>query len=487
LLALGVPYSASAQVFVGGNASSMLNSGAFATTGEVDTRDLAVIPMVGLQEAFTDNALLTQNNKEYDFITRPMVGAEVRSQGGPLVGNVSAHAFYDIYAREGDLSGFAADAQGIATYTLVPAFLTIDANGFLTNTYVTSFGVAAQDRVGLANRVQVADYSIGPHVTTTVGDFADLNAIGRFSQVFFDNPNNGTALIPADSTIEQGIATLDTANRFAGFQFVTAAQYVRDDHNFESYGATQSAFVNIMDDLRVIARGGYDAATDPGIVDIHAAMWSAGLEYTINPQSKISVERGERFDHVAWTADLHLQLSDRIYVDGHYNEMLQPDQLQINSSFTNFVTDATVLPAPLVQNTFGITNDLNGQVSLNKFANLNIAYDWEGDRITFGANWNDQLFLASNLRGQSIAATAAYDRRIAADLSANVGLAYWRTLASPLFAPSELYNATASLQYDVNTTLRVYGGYTFEHQSQLNAGGISISENVIYAAAAKRF
>jgi uncharacterized protein (PEP-CTERM system associated) len=487
MLALGVPTSASAQLFAGGNVASMLNPGAFATTGEVDTRDFAVIPMVGLQEAFTDNAFLTQNNKQYDFITRPMVGADVRSQGGPLVADVSAHAFYDAYAREGDLSGFAADAQGIGTYTLVPAFLTIDANGFLTNTYVTSFGVAAQDRVGAANRVQVADYSVGPHMTTTVGDFADLNVIGRFSQIFFGNPNDSTAPVPTDSTIEQGTATLDTDSRFAGFQFVTGAQYIRDDHNFESYGAQQSAFVNITDDLRVIARGGYDAATDPGIVDIHAPMWSAGLEYTINPQSKISVERGERFNHVAWAADLRLQLSDRIYVDGHYSEMLQPDQLQINSNFTTFVTDATVLPAPLVQNTFGITNDLNGQVSLNKFANLNIAYDWEGDRINFGANWNDQLFLATNLRGQSVAATASYDRRIAEDLSANVGMAYWRTLASPLFGASELYNATASLQYDVNPTMRVYGGYTFQHQTQLGAGGVSITENVLYAAATKRF
>ena len=362
LLALGVPYSASAQVYIGNNVPSMLSSGSFANTGEIDTRDLAIIPMVGLQEAFTDNAFLTPNNKEYDFITRPMAGVEIRSQGGPLVGAAVGHVFYDAYAREGQLSGVSGDAQANGVYTLVPAFLTIEANGFLTNTYVTSFGVAADDRVGAANRVQVADYSIGPRMTTTVGDFADLNVIGRFSQVFFNNTNNSTALIPTDSTIEQGGATLDTDSRFSGFQFITGAQYVRDDHDFESYGAQQSAFVNITEDIRAIARGGYDAATDPGIVNIHAPMWSAGLEYTINPQSKVSIERGERFNHVAWTADLHLQLSDALYVDGHYNEMLQPEQLQINSSFTNFVADATILPTPLVQNTFNINNNINGQI-----------------------------------------------------------------------------------------------------------------------------
>ena len=487
LLALGVPYSASAQVYIGGDVPGMLNSGAFAAPGDQDNRELAFIPMVGLQETFTDNAFLTSTNKEYDFITRPMVGAELRSQGGPLVGMVGAHAFYDAYAREGSLNGFSADAQGNGTYTLIPAFLSIDAQGFLTNTYVTSFGVAAQDRAGTANRVQIANYAIGPHVTTTVGDFADLNVFGRFAQIFFDNPNNSIAPIPTGSTVEQGAGTLDTANRFSGFQLVTAAQYVRDDHGFESYGGLQSAFVNLTDDLRVIARGGYDAATDPDIVDIHAPVWSAGLEYTINQQSRISLERGERYNHAAWTADLRLQLSDRIYADGQYSEVLQPDQIQISGNFTDFVNQTTVLPPALVQNTFTINNDLNGQVSLNKYATLHLVYDWEGDKVDLAANWNDQLFVATNLKSQSLAANLNYSRKIAEDLNGTAGVSYWRTFANPIFGASELYSGSLNLNYDVNTTMRAYAGYTYQHQAQLTAGGLSISENLLFAAIAKRF
>ena len=492
LLALGIPTSVSAQIYAGTNVGGtniggILNPNAFAGTGEVDTREYGVIPLVGLQETFTDNAFLTATNKQYDFITRPMVGGEAFSQGGPFVGRVDAHAYYDAYARNGSLSGFSADAQGTSTYTLIPAFLTIDADGFLTNTYVTSFGVAALDRAGPANRVQVADYSLGPHMTTTVGDFADLNVIGRFSQIFFDNPNNATTLIPSDSTIEQGSATLDTATRFTGFQFITTAQYVRDDHGFEGYSGIQSAFVNITEDLRVIARGGYDAATEPKIVDIHAANWSAGLEYAINQQSKISVERGERYNHAAWTADLRLQLSDRIYADAHYTEVLQPDQIQISSGFADFVTQATVLPPALTQNTFTINNNLNGQVSLNKFADARLVYDWEGNRVDLIANWNDQMFLATNTRNQSLAGTVDYTRQIAVDMGATAALAYWRTFANPLFGASELYSGTVSLQYDVNSTMRAYAGYTYQHQAQLGLGGLNINENVLFAAVAKRF
>jgi uncharacterized protein (PEP-CTERM system associated) len=486
LLALSVPQSALAQVYLGANASSILNPGSFALQ-EADTRDFAIVPMAGLQESFTDNVLLSPTNKEYDFITRPMVGAEAHSQGGPFVGQLDVHAFYDAYARESSLSGFSGDAQGNAAYTLIPAFLSIDAEGFLTNTYVTSFGVAADDRVGAANRVQVANYDIGPHMTTTVGDFADLDVVGRFAQIFFDNPSNSTAVIPTDSTIEQGSATLDTKKRFADFQFVTAGQYVRDDHGFEGYGGLQSAFVNITDDLRLIARGGYDAATETGVVDIHAPNWSGGLEYAINQDSKVSVERGERYNHAAWTALLHLQLYDRLFVDGNYNEVLQPDQIQIATGFADFVSQTTVLPPALANTTFTINNDLNGQVSLNKYATLRLGYDWQGDRVGLTASWNDQLFVATNMRNQSIAAMLDYGRNIAEDLQGTVTVAYWKTLANPLFGASELYSGSANLQYDVNTTMRAYLGYTYQHQAQLGVGGVSVTENVLFAAIAKRF
>ena len=469
---------------------SMLSAGAFATRGEVDTRELAVTPLVGLQETFTDNAFLTSTNKEYDFITRPMAGIQVVSQGGPAVGTLLGHVFYDAYARADSLSGFSGDAQANGVYTLIPAFLTIEGNGFLTNTNTSSFGVAAEDRAGLANRVQVASYTIGPRMTTTIGDFADLTAFGHFSQIFFDDPNNASALIPTDSTIEQAAASLDTDSRFTGFQFVTAVQYVRDDHGFESYGGLQSAFVNITEDIRAIARGGYDAATQPGIVDIHAPMWSAGLEYQINPQSKISVERGERFNHAAWIANLHLQLTDRIYAEGSYNELLQPAQVQIGGSFDQFLTESTTLPQPLATGNFAINNNLTNQTSLNKLAALRVVYQLDEDTIDFGAYWNDQMFLPQNGRGQSVIGTVDYSRVIAEDLSASAGGSYWRTLSNPLFPASEFYAVRMSLQYDINPTMRAYGGYTYSHQAQLGLTGAlntAVNENVLYAAITKRF
>ena len=90
---------------------------------------------MGLQETITDNALLTPTDKKFDFITRPMVGAEVNVHG-PFTASLIGHAYYDAYASQTQLSGFSGDAQGTANYVVVPDFLSIDANAMLMNSSV---------------------------------------------------------------------------------------------------------------------------------------------------------------------------------------------------------------------------------------------------------------------------------------------------------------------------------------------------------------
>src|ERR1039457_5530885 len=90
LFAVGASTSASAQsVYTG-----VFGGGVFASQDQgvplIDTRDFSVTPMAGLQETFTDNALLSSTNKQYDFITRPMVGADLNVHG-PFTATVTGH------------------------------------------------------------------------------------------------------------------------------------------------------------------------------------------------------------------------------------------------------------------------------------------------------------------------------------------------------------------------------------------------------------
>ncbi|HEY4275936.1 MAG TPA: TIGR03016 family PEP-CTERM system-associated outer membrane protein [Rhizomicrobium sp.] len=468
--------------------SGLFGPGSSLSPGETtveDTRPFSITPMAGLQETFTDNALLTSNNKEADLVTRPMVGAQIDARG-PLTANLTAHAFYDAYLNQSQLSGFSGDAQGIAKYELVPSFLSIDADAFLTNSSISTFGTPALNRVGPSNQVTIATYDIGPHVTTTVDDFADLDVVGRFAQVFFLNPQGSTVAVPTDSSFVQGSANLDTGKRYLGYESVTSAQVQSDDHDFQAYNFQQSFFVEIFPSIRLIARGGYDSVTQPGIVDIKEAMWSGGAEWTINEDSRVSVERGERFGRPAWTGDVHLRFSEGLYADGRYFEAVQPGQLQLNNAFVNFISPTQQLPTQLTNGSFAINGNIDDQTALTKTANLHLVYQWDGNAIDLEGGYNDRLLLALNSHDRSLVTGLNYSREIAPDLSASAGVNYYRTFSNPFFGENDGIGGNVAVQYNFNRTLRGVLGYSYQNQQE-TISNTSITENVVFAAVAKQF
>lgn len=457
----------------------------------IDTRDFSISPLVGLQETFTDNALLTSTDKKADFITRPMVGAEVNVHG-PFTASLVGHAYYDAYASQSQLSGVSGDAQGTANYVVIPEFLAIDANAMLMNASVSTFGTPAINRVGTANQITIATYDIGPHLTTTLDDFADVDVLGRFAQVLFDNPNASVVGVPNSATILAGAAAIDTGARYRGYELVTNAQIERDDHNFEAYNLQQSVYVQIFPQIRLIGRGGYDNVTQPGIVNIHDALWSGGAEYIfgVNPggeNSTISVEYGGRFGHAAWRGDLHLQISEEFFAEGHYFEAIQPNQLQINTAFNTSTIAAIQLPPQLGNAQFLINGNIDNQTALNKQGDLSLVYVWETQSVGLKATWNDRMLLPSNNHDRSLVSSVDYQRSIAPDLAFAGGIDYYHTFANPFFGASESYGGKVGLQYDINSTMRAAGGYAYQRQVQLFSNGQSITENVLYAAITKRF
>jgi uncharacterized protein (PEP-CTERM system associated) len=458
----------------------------------IDTRDFSITPMVGLQETFTDNALLTSTNKQADFITRPMVGAEVNVHG-PFTASFVGHAYYDAYINESQLNGFSGDAVGTANYAVIPDFLAIDAAGLLMNSSVSTFGSPALNRVGPGNQVQIATYDIGPHLTTTLDSFADLDVAGRFAQVFYDNPNGSTVGLPPSSSIVAGAMAIDTAQRYQGYQLTTNALIEQDDHDFQAYNFQQSAFIRILQNFRLIGRGGYDSVEQPGIVNIREAMWSAGGEYTfgVNPgerDSAISVEYGERFGHAAWRGDLYLQISDRFYAQGRYFESIQPNQLQINTAFTSFALATVQLPTALSTSQFRINGNIDNQTALNKQAEIALIYTWPDQSLALRGTWNDRMLLSlNNAHDRSLVTGIDYLRSIAPDLAFAASINYYHTFENPFFGANENFGGNVGLQYDINSTMRAAGGYAYQRQVQLFNNGQSITENVLFAALIKRF
>ena len=448
-----------------------------------DSRDVSVALKLGLQESFTDNAFLTTTNTQSDAVTRLNARAAVRVDTARTKANIDSAFSYDQYASNGSLSGWSLYGNGNGSYTIIPGALSLEAEGTVTNGTVTTFGTPAVDRAGTIGRIQLATYDIGPRFTTTLGDFADINLLGRFAQVLYDpEDTSGVALVPRDSSILEFTGTAGTGDRFAGYELTTAGNYQQDDHDFRLYNVLQSVFLRVMPAVRLIARGGYESVSQPGVVDITAPIATGGVEISINRLSKITLEAGTRYDQATYDANVYLQFSDRIYVTGRYYEILAPAQIQISNSFSNFMNISRLLPAPATFDNVSIGANLYNQTSLNKTAESHIVYHWEEDRVDLDASWNDRLFVATGDHDRVAVTNASYYRQIRPDLVGQVRLSYAQTFASPIYGASYSYGGEINLSYDLNSKMVARVGYATTRQVRTLPVRDNLSENVVFVS-----
>ncbi|HVV65543.1 MAG TPA: TIGR03016 family PEP-CTERM system-associated outer membrane protein [Rhizomicrobium sp.] len=453
-------------------------------------------PYVNLEEEFTDNVFLTQSNRQDDFITRAIAGANIGLDGPRLTGKVLARAWYDLYANSPGASGVSVDANGQASYELFTKFLYLDAAGLLTNSYVSTFGTPADDRAGLPGRYQLSTYHVGPTVKTEIGDFEDLVVMARFAQIFFGiPPSSPTVKLPSNSSIYHVRARAGTGERSTRYEFVTRAEYERDDQGFQLYDAAQSAYVRIFPGIRFVARGGYDNVTQPGVLDISSPAWSAGFQALINKDSKFSAEGGQRFHRAYWTGNLRLQISDRLYATGNYDEGYEPEQVRLESLFSDYISDEIELPPQLAPSQFNVNGNLYDETSFSKLGQLHMVYSWELQDIDLAALWNDRRFFPSLQTDRVIQGSATYKRQLRRDLSAQVQGYYWRDYANPVagqtgdivYGSSETFGGAVSVNYALNSTMGLSLRYDYRRQRELFTGGATADENAVRLSVEKRF
>jgi uncharacterized protein (PEP-CTERM system associated) len=480
LLSGGLLLSSPAQAQQFGSAAPL--------TPPPDLRGMLIEPRVGLQESFTDNVLLATTKAEADFVTRPVVGADILLNTGRAVGSLATQLSYDQYASHTELSGASLYANGNATYTVVPDFLFLEGEGTVTNGTVSTFGTSAIDRAGTGGRLQLSTYSVGPHVSTTLGDVADLEVQGRFAQVAFTaGDKSAVPILPADSIIGMSSVMLDTGQRFVGFELQTSGNFEHDNHDYQLYNGIQTIFVRILPQLRLIARGGYESITQPKVISITKPVWSGGLELSINEKSTVTVETGERYGHPVWNANALLQFSDRFFATMRYAEVLEPSQISISSSFADFVTQNRLLPVPLVSPNFALNGNIYTQTSLNKTAEARMAYVWDEDSVNVDTSWIDRRFEPDGTHDRTLISSVEYTRHINPVLSADARLSFAHTYASPLYGASQSYGGEVDLLYDLNSTMSLRAGYGVTRQSRYTPAPLDLSENVVFAAIQKRF
>lgn len=452
-----------------------------------DPRPLIVTPHVGVQEGFTDNARLTEDNRDSDFVTRVFAGIDATLNGARTKGALRARAAYDFYADADDLNGWSTNGFGFGSYDLVQDVLSLEADAGITYGYVSSYGGSAFDRSGVDNRVHVTTAGFGPRLRTTLPAF-DLNASARVAHVAYgDADGSSTGPLPTDTTQYYADASLDTMRRLTNVQLNLSVAYEEDDQDFESLGAVASGYFNVAPTVRLIARAGYDNIQAPFSVDISDPYWALGAEYRPTERTQFSVEGGQRYGEATWAAQADIAVTNRFYLSASYDERVEPDQSRVYRDFQSFVVQQGTVATPLTPDQFAINGNLYGSTALNKQARVAAAYTWDVQQLDVSATWADRYFYSTRASDKSISADVNYTRQLRPDLALGLGGDYWETYDSPVYGENRSYSLRALLTYSLNPTLRLTGGYGYRKNEDLRVGGADVYENAVFASLVKTF
>jgi len=455
----------------------------------VDTRSFSITPTVGLEAAYTDNVELTEHGRKSDVLLRGLLRIDAQLNRGRATGRLSVEGLYDQYVHTNDFNGGSVSANGSAAYVVTPGFLTLEANGAITNGRTSTFGAPAIDRAGVNGRVQLSVWDVGPRLTTKLGDFADLAAVARFSQVIYSAASGSqvdTPLPPDDNIVQVG-GRIDTGQRSRVYQLLTTALYQKDDHGYQTANAVQSVYFSVRPAVRLIGRAGYERVEQEGAPTIEAAVLSAGVELVPNANSRITLEGGSRFRRTAWAAQAEVNIAERIFISGDYTEAVQPDQVFVADSFHSFIEQSLNLPRPVAPTDFNVQDNIYAEASFNKVADLRAVLQQPRGAIELTARYSDREFLLTHTHDRTALGSLTFRRALRPDLNGSVDLSYARTYSSPVYGASRSYAVAARLDYRANSTTDVTASYALANSEQLFGAGETIYDNTVLVAIRKRF
>jgi uncharacterized protein (PEP-CTERM system associated) len=482
----------------GAASAALLACGALVVAGAAEARQAprditakpkarpSVRPYVRLQEIFTDNAALSAGGGRSDFITRALAGVAVQVERSRL--NVAGRVeyAYDWYARQGGLNGGTTYGSGSASYNLLKNQLWIDADGTVSQAYESSSPVSGVDRAGTPGRTQLEIYRVGPRLAARLGGFADLVAAVRSQWVSYTAEKGGVSQLPPDSNILQALGRIDTTDRFSGYQLLTSASYVRDDHDYRAASAVQSAYLRVLPKTRLIGRAGYERIRQSGVVDLSAPVLSVGIELSPNATSRLTVEGGQRYERTAWNAKADVRLGNRLLLTGEYYETLSPSQVYVANSFERFVEQTKDFPAPVVPQSFSMRENIYNQTTYNKVADFHVIYGEQHQSLDVSGRLSRRKFVDTNTKDTTFYSSALYTRHVRPDVDIGLDLNYSRTFDSPVYGEFETYAVSGRVLYRLNSTTDFSAGYHYMRGTPLGAGA-DTRENLFRISLEKRF
>ena len=256
-----------------------------------------IVPTLSVAETYTDNVFLAQDaSKESDWVTQVIPGISIKATGARLRFDLNYAPEATYYARgQADNQVFnRGNALGVAE--LAKQFLFVEAGGSVNQYDVSPRGPITTSNINVTgNRATVANYFASPYVRRFG---ADIQAEARFTYSVVKSNDTPELLNSTADRINLRLAN-GPAYKLLTWDLDYSRERIRYDETLQDTDTeliTAKARRLITYTVGLTAQVGYERYERGVIVpESEGGSWSAGLDWTPSPRTRLAAAGGQRF------------------------------------------------------------------------------------------------------------------------------------------------------------------------------------------------
>lgn len=438
---------------------------------------------VGLKagETYSDNAGLSQRNKNDDFVTVVTPNIKIDGRGARANLNVrSALEFNSQDDNNGD--NFNPQLRAHGDVELIEDFFFIDADATARQTAIDPFVATDETSINTRdNSTTTYQYGVSPYISSHLKDYASYQL--RYS--YDEQMNRGGAL--DDSNRESALFNLNSGEYFGRLSWGLVGSYSATDYN-DAVGAISPTDNSDNEFISASLRLGYQLDRKwhvTGTVgeewndfisannDIDGSFWSAGIVWTPNTRTEVNLNYGERFFGSNPSATIKYHHKKSTFNLGYTRSVTDTrsirtlgDVLNERNSFGEAIDPFTAYLLSLFSNFTFIEND----TIIDE--RLNASYNLKGKRttLTLAGDRSDQTSENSNIKNTFSRYSISASRTLVSNLTCNLGYT-WDKRENGLTgdtATSDIYRLGFTRQLGPNTNLSLNYSYITRNSDRAN-------------------
>jgi uncharacterized protein (PEP-CTERM system associated) len=485
-------------------------------------------PRLTLDEIFTDNALQTETDRRYDFITTINPGITILGDTPRAQVTFDYAPLLNWYARTPSQTGVSQNLTGTALITVIPDEIYMDARalsgvvagngglggfgGTLTPTggvQLGGVGLAGGNPVGVnkQNQTQFSSLSVSPYWLHTFGDIGTAKVGYSISQSSFSNTGSFIPLFfptgagNQSETTNEGVATFQTGQILGRIQDLVSVDVSQSTATGAATGSSSSTISNrtdyaFYDWLSVYGTIGYENISYGGTNSPHIAdaTWGFGTTIRPNPDSQLTLGYGRQNGITSFNFSGYYALTARTTISASYTTALETQLQQIQNALNQGVINQNgVLVNSQTGTQLFVTNPALGvQAGVFETKTFTLTATTTYDRDQFSLSGQEESSSPSSsvpgttaTSSRATVASLSWTRQIHDDLTLYTSASY----STANFTGTGTQNSVglaASLQYLISETLTGSLRYAFYDQRSATPGQ-NIYQNLLLIGVTKRF